>query len=384
MKAAIIGLGKSGIAARRILSARDGVTDFTLFDDNGERPVSEFTDTFDITVISPGIPPAKIINRPKKFTSEIELGLNNLPDGARVIAITGTDGKSTTTTLTAQILKEAGHPAVACGNFGYPLADAVLDHGAGTIFVVELSSYQLDLLPAHPYFDAACILNIAPDHLDRYGTFENYAASKYRIKQMLKPGAKFFDADNIPRKKYDNFQLPGAHNALNLDFAVALAQSVINKEITLSSIIPNLTGLEHRMEYVPTTDGIHWYNDSKATAIQPVQTALKSFDNRVILLMGGRDKHIDFTPLADDINARCDFLILFGESAKKIHAQLSGGVKIPIIMAANLKDAVNKARESATPGNHILLSPGCTSWDEFKNFEERGNEFKNYVKNHKS
>ncbi|MCL2017453.1 MAG: UDP-N-acetylmuramoyl-L-alanine--D-glutamate ligase [Alphaproteobacteria bacterium] len=378
MKTAIIGLGKSGIAAGRILRGQ-GVTDITIFDDREGTSLAEFADGFDVTVISPGIDPKKIPNYPKSFTSEIKLGLDAISPNTRVIAITGTDGKSTVTTLTAQILRGAGYNAIECGNFGYPLADAVLDHGADTIFVLELSSYQLDLLPEKPFFDVACILNIAPDHLDRYGTIENYTASKHRIKNMLKPNGKFFDS--APHIEYSNYPLPGAHNKTNLDFAIELCSSVAILPDNLSPIIANLAGLEHRMEPVPTTDGLYWYNDSKGTTIQAVSNALKSFDSRVILLLGGRDKNLDFTPLVDDINARCDTIVLFGEAADKISGQIKDHVTQPIIITTSLKDAVEKARMAAMSGSHILLSPGCTSWDEFKSFEERGKAFKEYVKN---
>jgi UDP-N-acetylmuramoylalanine--D-glutamate ligase len=372
MKAAIIGSGKSGLAAERLLRSQ-GIEDITIFDDLSGKPLAEFKDTFDLVIISPGISPRKIPNYPKKFTSEIELGLDNLPSDSRVIAITGTDGKSTTTTLTAQILNGAGHRAVACGNFGYPLADAVLDYPSGTIFVVELSSYQIDLLQQKPYFDAACILNIAQDHLDRYGTMENYVASKERLGGMLKQDGKFFR--DVPSADIPGFKLPGAHNKSNLGFAISLAGAIVQLPKDLD--VSNLAGLEHRIELVQTKDGLHWYDDSKGTTVQAVLCALTSFDSNVILMLGGRDKELDFAPLADNINSRCDAVVLFGEAAQKIDSQLN--ISKPKIMAGNLKNAVEKARTAAKPGATILLSPGCTSWDEFKNFEERGNKFKEYI-----
>jgi len=281
MKAAIIGMGKQGAAARRILESR-GITDFTIFDDKAEgaQPLANFTDSFDIAVISPGIHPWLIPNfvipgereaqgkGTNKFTSDVELGLAALPDGAKIVAITGTDGKSTVTALTAAILNAAGHKAIACGNFGLPLCDAILNNcqlstvNCQLIFVLEISSYMIDLLSPGPYFDAGCILNISPDHLDRYKVFEKYVASKERLREMVKPGAPFFDQTNVPQKNYPDFPLPGKHNASNLNFAIALANAVAELPADLTEIVKNLTALEHRLELVPTTDGIKWYNDS--------------------------------------------------------------------------------------------------------------------------
>jgi UDP-N-acetylmuramoylalanine--D-glutamate ligase len=187
---------------------------------------------------------------------------------------------------------------------------------------------------------------------------------------MLRPGAKFFNSENTPRGEYADFPLPGEHNRRNLDFAVALA-GVANPRVD------NLRGLEHRLEPVPTTDGLRWYNDSKGTTVYAVECALRSFDSNVVLLMGGRDKNLDFSPLDGDINARCIAVVLFGEAADKIHRQLT--VKCPIIRAENLGGAVAAARDAASPGATVLLSPGCTSFDEFKSFEERGAAFKAYV-----
>lgn len=375
MKTAVIGAGKSGTAAIRLLKSQ-GAQEIVLFDDAVGLPLTSFEDTFDRVVVSPGISPKKMPNYPKNPTSEVELALNVLPAGSKIIAITGTDGKSTTTSLTVQILNNAGHKAAACGNFGYPLADAVLDSTPGTIFVFEVSSYQLDMLPEYPFFDAACILNIAPDHLDRYGTMQAYAASKQRIKKMLKSGAPFFDETNVRHFDCPAFPMPGKHNKSNLDFALSLAGTVAQLGADLNALVTHVVGLEHRLEPVPTHDGIKWYNDSKATTVQAVLCALSSFDTGVILMLGGRDKNLDFTPLTPEINKRCDGVVLFGEAREKIHGQIGDSISKKVAMAENLTGAVGAARDMAGPASIILLSPGCTSWDEFKSFEHRGQVFK--------
>lgn len=377
MNAAIIGMGKSGLAARRILE-HNNISDITVFDDNVGNPISKFTDIFDLTVVSPGIEPGKIPNYPHNPTSEIELALKHMPAKSKIIAITGTDGKSTTTALANQILDAAGYHSVACGNFGYPLADAVLDNQSNTVFVLETSSFQLDLLQPYPMFDAACILNIAPDHLNRYKTIEKYAQSKNRIRQMLRHGAPFFDQANTPVADHTNFNLCGTHNKRNLDFAVAMCRAVVKLPDDLSQINKQLVGLEHRMEYIPTNNGIHYYNDSKATSIQAVSTALSAFESNVILMLGGQDKGLDFSPLTDITNKKCRTVILFGQDRYKIAKQL-GGVHIPMQYAANLGMATAAACKLARIGDTVLLSPGCTSWDEFKSFEQRGRAFKQYV-----
>jgi UDP-N-acetylmuramoylalanine-D-glutamate ligase len=414
IRAAIVGGGKSGAAAERFLRTR-GITDITLFDDKTARPISEFTDEFDLVVQSPGINPEKI--KTARGTSEIELGLTAVT--GPVIAITGTDGKSTTTTFTAQILRAGGASAIECGNFGYPLCDAVLDSAPGTIFVLELSSYQLDLLPSGKYFDAAALMNIAPDHLDRYKTMENYVASKWRIKNMVKDGGKFFD----PTSSFilHPSSLPGKHNARNLGYAVALATAIVPD---LKIDTSDLRGLPHRLEIVPTDDGIRWVNDSKGTTIQAVQCALNAFDDNIILLLGGQDKDLDFTELAAPIAKKCRAVIPFGAARDKIATQLGPSLaEGPVALVGapgegqectseiskpspasrialcgpsapgpgenevfarvgreGLADAIAAAKKIARPGDTVLLSPGCTSWDEFKSFEERGDRFRELVK----
>ena len=387
MKAAIIGYGKSGAAAEKLLKIK-GYQEIEIFDDKNEnyKNISEYKDEYDEVVVSPGIDLSKYKNICGNITSEVELAYNQMDKNAKIIAITGTNGKSTTTFLTAQILNNAGVKACACGNIGYPFGKAV----------------------------AGCIINVTQDHLDRYGSMDKYYEAKLLLLNFIeKKGlfvtntdtkivnkailydfqARYIDDSFKSYPKLNNnildfgkyivdlskYKLFGKHNITNLSFALTMADKVCSFEGDITNLIENLTSMPHRTELVAEINGVKWINDSKATNVDSVYTALISMKKPAILLIGGRDKKSDYTPLADLINKNISKICYFGEAADLIKGQLS-----PLLQGvleesySSLKECVNalaKREKDIT----VLLSPACTSFDEFKSYEDRGYRFKEYV-----
>ena len=414
MKAAIIGYGKSGAAAEKLLKIK-GYQEIEIFDDKNEnyKNISDYKNEYDEVVVSPGIDLSKYKNICGNITSEIELAYNQMDKNAKIIAITGTNGKSTTTFLTAQILNNAGVKACACGNIGYPFGDAVLEKKDTEVFVIELSSFQIELLKRFKAV-AGCIINVTQDHLDRYGSMDKYYEAKLLLLNFIeKKGlfvtntdtkivnkailydfqARYIDDSFKSYPKLNNnildfgkyivdlskYKLFGKHNITNLSFALTMADKVCSFEGDITNLIENLTSMPHRTELVAEINGVKWINDSKATNVDSVYTALISMKKPAILLIGGRDKKSDYTPLADLINKNISKICYFGEAADLIKGQLS-----PLLQGvleesySSLKECVNalaKREKDIT----VLLSPACTSFDEFKSYEDRGYRFKEYV-----
>lgn len=414
MKAAIIGYGKSGAAAENLLKLK-GINNIDIFDDKAEqyKNISEYKNTYDMVVVSPGIDLKKYPNISGNITSEIELAYEVMDKNAKIIAITGTNGKSTTTHLTAQILNSAGIKAAACGNIGYPFAKAVLDKDI-KVFVIELSSFQIELLKN---FNAVsgCIINVTQDHLDRYGTMEKYYEAKLMLLNFIDKNGVFItntdekirhavEKHNIETKyidddlkvfpKYDGnildfgkfkadtskYKLFGKHNLINLSFALLLADKVCDFKGDVSNLLEDLTSMPHRTELAAEVNGVKWINDSKATNVDSVYTALKSVEKPSILLIGGRDKKSDYSPLAELINKNISKICYFGEAADLIKNQLSPLLKgVEEESYDSLKNCVKILAGKTQPGTTVLLSPACTSFDEFKSYEDRGVKFKEYV-----
>ncbi|MDE7033357.1 MAG: UDP-N-acetylmuramoyl-L-alanine--D-glutamate ligase, partial [Mucispirillum sp.] len=333
MKAAIIGYGKSGAAAEKLLRLK-GFANIDIFDDKAEQyaNIAEYKNEYDLTCVSPGIDLNKYTNISGNITSEIELACEIMNKNAKIIAITGTNGKSTTTHLTAQIINNAGKKAVECGNIGYPYGMAVLEQGAD-VYVIELSSFQIELLKN---FNAVsgCIINVTQDHLDRYGTMEKYYAAKLMLLNFIdknglfvtntdeiikaevikhNTAAKYIDNDLAVYPKYlgsildfgkfsadtSKFKLFGKHNLINLSYALTMADKVCDFKGDVSYLLENLTSMPHRTELTAEINGIKWINDSKATNVDSVYTALQSIEKPSVLLIGGRDKKSDYKPLVD-------------------------------------------------------------------------------------
>ncbi len=416
-KVAIIGYGKSGKGAEHLLRA-SGYDSFDLYDDkiDGLTPLNMFTGGYELTVMSPGIAFSKLNTVPEKYTSEAELAYEKMGPAAKIIAITGTNGKSTVTFLTAQILQKMGIKAVACGNIGYPVSEAVLNEEPDSVFVVELSSFQAELL--NRYEIAACaITNLTPDHLDRYTDTEEYYAAKLRLLDFIEHGGVLVSAPDthvVNRAISGNYKVQyidtelrawpkinghiinfgnyfadlsfyklfGKHNIINLAFALSLANSIKPLSGDVTDLIKDLEGMPHRAERVAEIEGITWINDSKATNVDSTFTALNSCSYPTILMLGGRDKKGHFEDLADEINRCCSLICLFGEAAPLIESQLKGVIKVPMITSGALREAVECAAKFAPKNEQatVILSPGCASFDEFSGFEERGRKFVEYVK----
>lgn len=414
MKAAIIGYGKSGAAAENLLKLK-GINDIDIFDDKAEQysNISEYKNNYDMVVVSPGIDLKKYPNISGNITSEIELAYEVMDKNAKIIAITGTNGKSTTTHLTAQILNSAGIKAAACGNIGYPFAKAVLDKDI-KVFVIELSSFQIELLKNFSAV-SGCIINVTQDHLDRYGTMEKYYEAKLMLLNFIdKNGVfitntdekikqeaakhnietKYIDDDLKVFPKYDGkildfgkfkadtskYKLFGKHNLINLSFALLLADKVCDFKGDVSNLLEDLTSMPHRTELSAEVNGVKWINDSKATNVDSVYTALKSIEKPSILLIGGRDKKSDYRPLSELINKNISKICYFGEAADLIKSQLSPLLKgVEEESYDSLKNCVKILAGKTQPGTTVLLSPACTSFDEFKSYEDRGVKFKEYV-----
>jgi UDP-N-acetylmuramoylalanine--D-glutamate ligase len=346
--------------------------------------------------------------------SEIDLAYSWMPADCKVLGVTGTNGKSTVTHLTAQLLNNAGLNAIACGNIGYPYSEAVIDAPEGTIFVVELSSFQLETTEKLT-LNAAAITNLTPDHLDRYSSLNDYYQAKLRILSMIDYDGmlvaapdtaivnrtlnalysiRYVDDELKAWPKLNNsilmlgkyavdiakYKLFGRHNIINLVHALTLASAIAKFEGDVTPLIEDLTGMPHRAELVLHKDGVAWINDSKATNVDSTLVALKSCNHPTIVLLGGRDKKGDFSLLIRELNRCASKVYLFGEAAGIILAQLEDKLKVEIAMAETLQDAVLGIVKEVTAGTTVLLSPGCASFDEFSGFEERGREFARYVK----
>lgn len=377
----------------------------------------------DFVILSPGIAPTtQIVKEVRKrrlpLFSEIEVTSWLCP--ATIVAITGSNGKSTTTALLAHILNQAGHKALATGNIGSPFADDVLKLGEDDFAVVEVSSFQLEQIDTFKP-KAATILNITPDHLDRYGDYTTYIQSKYRIadeqersdtlvlnaddphltnpklegsptkiffstKQETAPGVWVKD-DHLVFTFSDrsgticpvaDIGIPGPHNLANSAAASALALALGVETGAIARGLASFGGIPHRLEFVTEFDGVRWVNDSKATNVDSVNVALQSIAAPIILIMGGRDKGGDFTSLSQLVAAKVKMLLLIGEAGDLIGSAL--GEATQAVAAGDLLKAMEVAQGQAKPGDTVLLSPGCASFDQFDDFEHRGDVFKQTVK----
>jgi len=437
---AVIGLGKSGVAATRLL-AREGVrvyasdaSDHPYGGDALEALRSLHGVALDVgrhdlaqirgaaaVIVSPGVPPeapplAAAREARVPILSEIDLGFRALSgSGTRCIAITGTNGKTTTTALVAHLLRQAGLHAEAAGNIGRPLADIALQNDHYQWLAVEVSSFQLHDSP-HFAPEIAILTNLAPDHLDRYASVEAYYADKRLLFRNARPdhvwvlngdepavlelaaGALgrrvLFSLRHPADGWYDatarrlqlgpdallaraDLGLLGDHNVAN---ALAAALAVREAGVPLAAIGEGLRSfrpLAHRLEPVREVGGVRWINDSKATNIASTVVAVEAMDRPFVLLLGGRHKGEPYTRLGPLLKNRCRRVIAYGESGELIERDLGG--KVPLERGTTFEDVVARARGAARPGDAVLLSPACSSYDMFKNYEERGATFRTLV-----
>ncbi len=412
MVAAILGYGKSGKSAERFLKYK-GIEDIKIFDDNlSVYPnLKEFKNMYDIVVASPGIKLDDEILNAENLTSEVELVANEI-DNKNIICVTGTNGKSTVTYLTAQILNNFGIKASYCGNIGKTITDAYLDEKP-EIYVLELSSFQIELLKKFKTH-IACVTNIAPDHLDRYSNYEEYVRAKFKIINHIEDkGFLIINKNNEFENLIENnslnkinidetfkefplfennilnfgkfyvdtnkFKLFGRHNIVNLAFSLMLSDRFCDLQGDVTDLIKNLKGLEHRCEFVENIKGVTYINDSKGTNVYSTLVALKGIDKNAILILGGKDKEGKFDILVSEINKKSKQIILFGAASEKIHEQLKGKIKVPVKKLKTLNEVLDYVFKISTAEDVVLFSPACSSFDQFKNFEERGRFFKKLV-----
>lgn len=396
--------------------------------EEGQHTESKILDA-DIVVKSPGIPPTapiikKLIEKGIPVLSEIEFAAGFTK--SKMVCITGSNGKTTTTLLTYHILRKAGIDVGLAGNVGKSLALQVSRH-PHAIYVIELSSFQLENMYKFKA-NIAVILNITPDHLDRYDNkMENYAAAKFRILQnqtkedyfiywqddpMIKAqvekvqsealqlpfgiekeedSAAYLDNGivrfntpmdvwEIPR---DKISLPGLHNLYN-SMAAGLSATVLNiKKESIRKALEDFEAVEHRLEYVATVDGVRYVNDSKATNVNSTWYALESMNTPVVLILGGKDKGNDYSEIEELVNSKVKAIVCMGLHNEKIIDFFKGKVS-QIRDTHSLEEAVEACRELAKEGDTVLLSPCCASFDLFTSYEDRGQQFKEKIKSLKS
>lgn len=404
--ALVVGLGKSGMAAARLLRARGG--EVAGADDQAvpapfevRRVVPESLRGIDLVVASPGVPlslPIFVEARARsiELIGEVELASRFIDEP--ILGITGTNGKSTTTALCGHLLQTAGLRVFVGGNLGTALSERVLQGGKLDATVCELSSYQLEAI-ATLRCAGATVLNVTPDHLDRYKSMDEYAAAKQRIFENQRPGdlAALNASDarvrgmktnpGVRRMLFDPRNdalelraktLRGTHNKENALAASLLARHLGISDPALRRGLDTYPGLPHRLEPVRVLDGVEWINDSKATNVDSVEKSLSAFVSGVHVIMGGRGKGAPYTPLLELVRGRVKSILTIGEDADKVAADLGGAALVHA--CGTLGAAVAQARKLARPGDTVLLSPACASYDQFRNFEDRGEQFKSLVR----
>lgn len=430
-KICVLGLSKSGISVAKHLCIKADITisekrEETVEDkevikelsslgikvEMGENKEETIKDS-DLLVVSPGIPPSSptynlIEKYNKPFISEVDVAylevLNKVSD-KKFVAITGTNGKTTTTELVSKILQQAGLKAVACGNIGTTVT-SLLDSDVD-IFVCELSSFQIE---TSSYFkpDIACFLNYSPDHIDWHGGVKEYFDAKkklfiaayscvlnendekvFSIKDVCKKVVPFgktntYIKDNMlvleghDLMPVSEMSLLGSHNLENIMAAVSIAKMLGVEDSAIIQTLKTFTPPAHRLEYVATIDGKKYYNDSKATNVDAAIKSVEAFSGKsVALIAGGKDKGTNLDDFVTTIQQNVDYVILIGEAAKRFDDALKNVGFANIQMAESIEEAIDLAGQHEV--SNVLLAPACASFDMFKSFEDRGNVFKEYV-----
>jgi UDP-N-acetylmuramoylalanine--D-glutamate ligase len=388
-KVAVIGMGKSGRAATALLRAR-GI-DFVTYDEK-DGPLPSPITGVDTVVLSPGVPRSKI-NTTVPVIGEIELAWRMLPKGAGpILGITGTNGKSTTTALLGHMIDGA----FVGGNLGRPFSEAC--EKPYPVHVVELSSFQLESIVDTPVL-GSIIMNLQPDHLDRYPSQKEYGAAKARIfMNAPKNGWVVINGDDpavvelakpakVPVHQFslgqgfqftlNNRALRGDHNKQNAMAAAKCAQLYGVPDARIQAALETFPGLPHRLEFVRELDGVEWINDSKATNVDSSLVALAALKGPIWLIAGGKGKGAPYEPLVTAARGKVAGVLTVGNDAPTI-AKAFGGI-FTIHPCETIANAIQQARKLAKPGDTVLLSPACASYDQFDNFEHRGNTFKDLV-----
>ncbi len=448
-KTLVLGAGKSGIASARFIAERGGTV--ALYD---KKPLENWSDEakslkekfnvglidaqipswlldqIDLVVISPGVPtntiPARYVDRKDgEVIGEVELAYRFLKGG--IVGITGSNGKTTTTTLIGELLRNSGIETQVGGNIGTPLLDLTETSTENGWTVVELSSFQLETIKDFRP-NVAVATNVTPNHMDRYDLFSDYAAAKHRlfmnqtaedvailnaddettaswanglkahvslfsVKKELDEGLFLRGRDLISRSggkekiltTRDEIFVRGLHNVENVLAAFAAGLACGAAPDSMRETVANFKGVEHRIEFVAEIEGIKFYNDSKATSVDATLKALEALSEeagKTVLILGGRGKNAPYAPLVPLIEKTVRKLVLIGEDAANIESQLKNHAEI--IRAGSMADAVQKSFEAAEKNDSVLLAPACASFDMFRSFEERGTVFKSGVHSLKS
>jgi UDP-N-acetylmuramoylalanine--D-glutamate ligase len=435
----VVGLARTGMATALFAAARGAVVTATE-----ERPEAELAGEAhklrdagvalefgghtsawfleqDLIVVSPGVPaklPPLELARAHGIPvwSEVELAWRFLR--GRLVAITGSNGKTTTTALVGHILKTAGIPVLVGGNIGTPLLSLVESSSDQAVTVAELSSFQLETIEAFRP-EVGVLLNLTPDHLDRHASMEEYAHAKARMfENQIERDAAVLNADDprvaqvVPARpqvfwfsrqkrvasgaflhdgrivfrrdgaetvlmRRDEIPLRGEHNLENVLAASVAAVLAGAEPAAVEGGVRTFAGVEHRLEFVAEIGGVGYFNDSKATNVDATLKALEAFSEPLFVILGGKDKGGDFALLREPLQRRARMALLIGAAAEKIASQLAGAV--PLERAGTLENAVRLSFERAHPGEIVLLAPACASFDQFQNFEHRGRIFKQLV-----
>ncbi|MBR4343830.1 MAG: UDP-N-acetylmuramoyl-L-alanine--D-glutamate ligase [Lachnospiraceae bacterium] len=439
----IIGAGKSGISAARLLNGQNA--EVTLYDDKeldknevlqkigagyrGEIICKELPDSIasgcEYLIISPGVPiDSPLVLKVKEFGAKVigEVELGYFFTKGKVVAVTGTNGKTTTTALTGELMKKKYANTLVGGNIGIPYTEICLNSTDDGVIVAEMSSFQLDTIDTyHPY--VSMILNITPDHLDRHHTMENYVNAKlactrnqtedelcilnyedeilrkkakeikakicwFSSRSELTDGMVYKDGviyemrDGEPKKVIDvaEMKLIGRHNYENVMAAVAAARFMGISMDDIRDVLRNFNPVEHRIEYVATINDVKYYNDSKGTNPDASIQAVKAMTGPTFLIGGGYDKGSVYDEWIDSFEGKIKKLILMGQTREKIAECAKKHGFTDYMFVESMEEAVNYCKKNAVPGDTVLLSPCCASWGMFKNYEERGRIFKDLVK----
>ncbi|WP_439105692.1 UDP-N-acetylmuramoyl-L-alanine--D-glutamate ligase [Congregibacter sp.] len=432
----VVGLGVTGLSVARHLARRG--EEFTVVDTRDHPPgleelrdempdvpvmlgdgAQDVLDTAAELIVSPGISPEepwlqRAVSAGAHLCGDIDLFVAAAK--APVIGITGSNAKSTVTEMLGAMVEAAGHQVGIGGNLGIPALDLLNDENE--FYVLELSSFQLERAGALN-LEVATVLNVTPDHLDRHGSMPRYHQAKHRIFNGCRKvvfnsddpltipplaagrqhigwrlgepdlqgfGLRMIDGEETivegfePLMKAAEVALPGRHNLANALAALALGAAIDLPRLAMLTVLKRFAGLEHRCELVTEKDGVRWINDSKATNVGAALAAIKGLgaSHRLILIAGGRDKDADFRALKPAVAAFCDKVLLIGEASQAIATAL--GDASEIIALDNLESAVAVASESAKPGDLVLLSPACASFDQFDSYVHRGEQFKKCVR----